>query len=107
MKRFLSVVLGCAMLFAAAPTLAANRQLTLVNATAHTMVRFYAATGVAGEDDILGDRILKPGQSVRIDIDDGSGACVYNFRAEFDDGSKLDRPRIDACEIATYRFTSN
>ncbi len=109
MKIFAAIAVAVLSSMTAAPALAANRQVTLVNATASTMVRFYAAnaSGGAWEDDILGDRILKPGQSVRIDVDDGSGACVYNFRAEFDDGSKLDRPKIDACEIATYRFGSN
>jgi len=94
--------------FATGPALAANRQVTIVNGTTNSMVRFYAANSGRsdGQEDVLGDRILKPGQSVRVDIDDGSGACVYDFRAEFDNGETLARPKIDVCEITTYRYTA-
>ena len=96
-------------LTSAAPAVAANRQVNIVNATANTMVRFYATAGgtADAQEDVLGDRILKPGQSVRIDVDDGSGACLYDFRAEFDDGSKRARRKIDVCQITTYRYTAD
>jgi hypothetical protein len=89
--------------------LAADHRVTIVNETNNTMVRFYASNSgrSSWEEDILGNRILKPGQSVRINIDDGSGACIYDFRADFDDGDKLTRNRINVCEISTYRYTAN
>jgi len=88
---------------------AADHRVTIVNETNNTMVRFYASNSgrSSWEEDILGNRTLKPGQSVRINIDDGSGACIYDFRADFDDGDKLTRNRINVCEISTYRYTAN
>jgi hypothetical protein len=88
---------------------AADHRVTIINETNSTMVRFYASNSgrSSWEEDILGNRILKPGQSVRINIDDGSGACIYDFRADFDDGDKLTRNRINVCEISTYRYTAN
>jgi hypothetical protein len=93
----------------ATPAFASDRHVTIVNATNSTMVRFYASNSgrTSWEEDILGDRVLKPGQSVRINVDDGSGACVYDFRADFDDGDKLTRSSINVCEISTYRYTAN
>ena len=103
------VALIGALLIGAAPALAANRQVNIVNATDSTMVRFYASNAGRDdwEEDVLGDRVLKPGQSVRIDIDDGSGACLFDFRADFDDGEKLTRTKINVCEISTYRYTAD
>lgn len=97
------------LLLTAIPAIAANRQVNVVNATNNTMVRFFASNsgGAAAADDVLGDTILKPGQSVRIEVDDGSGACLYDFRAEFDDGSKRSRGKVDVCQITTYRFNAD
>jgi hypothetical protein len=93
----------------AGPASAADRRVTIVNETNATMVRFYASNSgrTSWEEDILGDRMLKPGQSVRINVDDGSGACIYDFRADFEDGDKLTRKGINVCEISTYRYTAN
>jgi hypothetical protein len=88
---------------------ASDRRVTIINETNNTMVRFYASNSgrSAWEEDILGNRVLKPGQSVRINIDDGSGACIFDFRADFDDGDKLTRNRINVCEITSYRYTAD
>lgn len=93
----------------AGPAAAADRHVTIVNATNDTMVRFYASNSgrTSWEEDILGDRILKPGQSVRVNVDDGTGSCIYDFRADFEDGEKLTRTRINVCEISTYRYTAD
>lgn len=91
------------------PALASDRHVTIVNETSSTMMRFYASNSgrSSWEEDILGDRTLKPGQSVRINVDDGSGSCMYDFRADFSDGDKLTRTSINVCEISTYRYTAN
>jgi hypothetical protein len=85
---------------------AADRRVTVVNATAHTMTRLYAspAEGQPVDEDMLGDTVLKPGQSAQLSVGDGSDACVYNFKATFDDDKTRVR-RVDVCEVRTYRFT--
>jgi hypothetical protein len=40
-----------------------------------------------------------------VTVDDGSGACRYDFRAEFDNGETLRRAGINVCQIADYYFT--
>jgi len=88
---------------------AADRRLTVVNATANTMTRLYAspASGTPVDEDMLGDTILKPGQSAQLVIGGGSGdACSFNLKASFDDDSVRTR-KVDVCEVRTYRFTGN
>ena len=84
-----------------------DRHVTIKNRTGWTMLRFYASDSRKDdwEEDILGDDVLENGQNVSINIDDGSGACVYDFKAEFTNGEELTRSRINVCEISEYSYT--
>ena len=92
---------------AAAPANAQDRNVQIINETQHAIVQFYASnvSRDTWEEDILGRDVLPVGQSVNINFDDGSGACLYDFKAIFDDGEELVRSGIDVCSIGTYRYT--
>lgn len=109
MKSIGKLLIASAIVMVSSSAQADDRHVTIVNETDNTMVRFYASNAgkTSWEEDILGSRVLKPGQSVRINVDDGSGACVYDFRADFNDGDKLTRNGINVCEIGTYRYTAD
>ena len=84
-----------------------NRRVRIHTQTGWTMLRFYASDSRKSdwEEDILGDSVLNNGRSVTVNIDDGSGACVYDFRAEFTNGQVLTRMNINVCQIADYYYT--
>ena len=84
-----------------------NRRVRIHNQTGWTMLRFYASDSrkTSWEEDILGSSVLNNGRSVTINVDDGSGACVYDFRAEFTNGQSLERMNINVCQIADYYYT--
>lgn len=84
-----------------------NRRVRIHNQTGWTMLRFYASDSRKSdwEEDILGDSVLNNGRSVTVNVDDGSGACVYDFRAEFTNGQVLTRMNINVCQIADYYYT--
>lgn len=84
-----------------------NREIRIHNQTGWTMTYFYtASSGTEGwGDDLLGSATLSPGDSVVVTVDDGSGACRYDFWAEFDNGEVLRRSGINVCQIADYYFT--
>lgn len=105
--RSLLTLGAAACLAAAAPAFAEPRPVRIVNDTRHAIVRFYASTVGAGswEADLLGAYRLSPGQSVTIDLDDGSGECLYDFKAVFDDGDEVVKAGIDVCGIEAYRYT--
>jgi hypothetical protein len=92
---------------ATAPAVAEDRRVKIINGTRHTMVRFYASNSsrTTWEEDILGQRVLPAGQSVMVNIDDGTGACLFDFKAVFDDGDELTRSQINVCQISEYRYT--
>ncbi len=84
-----------------------DRHVTIKNRTGWTMLRFFASDASTDdwEEDILGDDVLENRQNVRINIDDGSGACEYDFKAEFTNGEELTRFGVNVCEVSEYTFS--
>jgi hypothetical protein len=84
-----------------------NRRVRIHNQTGWTMTHFYASDSRVDdwEEDMLGSSVLGAGSSVTMNIDDGSGACLYDFKARFTNGQELTRFRINVCEIADYYYT--
>jgi hypothetical protein len=83
-----------------------DRRVRITNTTGWTMLRFYASDSrvTSWEEDMLGRGTLASGRSITMNIDDGSGACLYDFRAEFTNGQVLTRFNINVCEISTYNY---
>jgi hypothetical protein len=107
MKYRFAVLALAGALAAASASHAEDRHVRIINETHHVMVSFYASNTAATtwEEDILGQDTLPPGQDVRINIDDGSGHCLYDFKAKFDDGTDTVKHNINVCEISSYRYT--
>lgn len=84
-----------------------NRRVRIHNNTGWTMLRFYASDSrvTSWQEDMLGRGTLATGSSVVMNIDDGSGACLYDFRAEFTNGQVLTRFNVNVCQIADYNYT--
>ena len=101
------IAIAAAVLFAGIlPATAADRRVEIINQTGFTIVEFYGSNSgtTSWEEDILGLDVLPSGSSVNIDFDDGTGACLFDFRAVFDDGEVLERTGINVCEIPTYTY---
>jgi len=84
-----------------------NRRVRIHNQTGWTIVSLYAADPERSDwrGDLLVPEVLATGDSAVIDVDNGSGACVYVVRAEFSNGERLERVGINVCRIADYYFT--
>ncbi|GGE36312.1 hypothetical protein [Actibacterium pelagium] len=108
MKRLALTALSAAItLSVAAPAQALDRKVKIINETTYDMVRFYGSN-IGREDweeDILGSDILGAGDAIIINFDDGSGYCMFDFKAVFEDGDELIRKRVNVCETGTYRYT--
>jgi hypothetical protein len=84
-----------------------NRRVRIHNNTGWTMLRFYASDSriTSWQEDMLGRGTLGAGRSIMMNIDDGSGACLYDFKAEFTNGQVLTRYNVNVCQIADYYYT--
>jgi len=108
--RILSISLAlAAMLFTFLPAGDAtaqnwNRKVVVINGT-NVVVNSFQASNIkrnTWEEDILGKSVLQPGQRVTVNIDDGTGACLFDFRAILSNGRKVELRRVDVCHITSW-----
>jgi uncharacterized protein (DUF2147 family) len=90
----------------ALPAAALDRRVTIINNTGYTIVNFFGSnTGTTSwEEDILGNDVLPSGSSVVINFNDGTGYCMFDFLAIFDDGEQLIKEGVNICEISTFTY---
>ena len=101
-----SVLLATLTLSLLAPesATAQDRRVRIVNASNITLNNFYASNTQRKnwEEDILGNSVLRPGQSATININDGSGACMFDFRAVMAYGRKVESYGMNVCQISAW-----
>jgi hypothetical protein len=81
-----------------------DRRVLIINGT-NTVVRAFNASNIkrkTWEEDMLGKRVLQPGQSFTANIDDGTGACLFDFRAVLSNGRNVEMRKVDVCRIRSW-----
>jgi hypothetical protein len=100
-----ATVAAAASLFAASGTAQASPYaFELRNVSSLYIISFHA-TNVGSDDfgpDLLGSRVIRPGRTVMIDPDDGSGRCHYDLRTELEGGQVLNRWNVNLCAMTRY-----
>lgn len=83
-----------------------NRDVSLVNGTKETIYYIYwTNVGASGwGDDKLGTGILASGQQWNVTVDDASGACRFDFKAETASGRVIERRDVNVCTVFTISF---
>ncbi|MBC2834273.1 hypothetical protein [Paragemmobacter straminiformis] len=94
-----SLALGVVSVLMAAPVAAQDAVFDVVNATGFGIVGFYGSADgdVSWEENLLGGQTLAPGASLSVNFDNGSGNCVFDLRAVFDDGDETVVQDVDVC----------
>jgi hypothetical protein len=106
-SRFVAAGLFATSVFAlSAPDIAAaaDRRVRIINNSNATLSQFYAsnANRRSWEEDILGSSVLPAGGSVMINIDDRSGACVFDFKAVLANGRTIEAYGMNVCQITSW-----
>ncbi|AWG35778.1 MULTISPECIES: hypothetical protein [Alcaligenes] len=98
------VVLGGSVLPTTAS--AADRRVKLVNKSGVTLVEFHASRSKVGdwEENIIAGQPLRSGQSMIVNVDDGTGACEYDFMGTFSDGDVVTSMENDVCVLEEFTF---
>lgn len=101
----LSLVVAAAA-FGSATATAADRRVEVLNKTGVTLVGFYASrVNVADwEENILAGQKIKSGSSIVIDVDDGTGGCMFDFKGVFSDGEEVVLEDNNVCELEQFIF---
>lgn len=83
-----------------------NRNIAIQNRTGQTIMYLYwsnvAASGWG--DDRLGSGVLANMQDWNVTVDDGSGACRFDFMARLADGRELEQRNINVCAVYVVQF---
>lgn len=87
---------------------ALDRRVRINNHSSYDIIEFYASNkdATTWQEDILGKNILPAGNSVVINIDDGTGYCIYDFRAVFEDGDEVVKYGNNVCELSDFNYTN-
>jgi hypothetical protein len=88
------------------PADALDRHMTVVNETNFAIVQLYGSNvGTRNwSGNLLGDGGLPAGASVDIDFDDGSGYCMFDLRAVFEDGDEVVKERVNVCDENRFYY---
>ena len=102
------LLLAFALLVSMSTAQAQDRRIRLINESNYTINEFHASNvnRRGWEEDILGQRILKPGQSIVINLNDGSGQCRFDFLTIMSNGAKIEKRNVDVCKLENYRITN-
>ena len=87
-----------------------NRHVKVINRASSSIRYFYASNVDRGtwEEDILGAfRVIAPDHYRIIDIDDGTGHCLYDFRAVLDDGREAITHNVNVCTEESWTVTDS
>jgi hypothetical protein len=106
-SKLATVILGGALVvLTAANAMAADRRVVIVNNTSMNMNEFYASSTRQDtwQEDIFGSKMLPAGEQVVVNIDDGSDACVFDFKAVFEGGAEGVQKEANVCELETFTF---
>lgn len=107
MNKFLVAASVSMLLLSTVGANALDRRVQINNNSSYDIVQFYASNtdSRSWEEDILGKSILPAGDSVMINIDDGTGYCKYDFLAVFEDGDEVTSTDNNVCELSQFNFT--
>lgn len=83
---------------------AVDRHVTIHNESGYTVYRFRSTNSGATQfgSDVMGTYTMPSGSSMQLNFDNGKGYCEFDFRFEFEDGSHVDRYKIDVCTVGDY-----
>ncbi len=78
-----------------------DRRIRIKNDTGKAIVSLSASSPESGwSGQVLGG--LAAGKAAMATIDDGSGACTYNFVAQLEDGSIASSPGVNVCDLSVF-----
>jgi hypothetical protein len=104
-----SLIAGLAFLGLAAtqPASADDRRIQLDNESGNIVVSFYASDvgSASWEGDILGARVLFSGHFARVNLNEGSDHCYFDFKTRFSNGSTVVRRNVNVCRLDRYTLS--
>lgn len=82
-----------------------DRRVVVINNTGTTVSYLYGSNvdRSTWEEDVLGTSVLAPGQSIRVDWDDHTCMCQFDFKAVTAEGREIIRRNVNVCTESEWR----
>lgn len=106
-EKIMRTLLAVALFFAGTVYAEAqNRWMTIVNDTGVTMTNFYASNEGSNSwgGDWLGSIVLNHNFNIEFNFDDGSGYCMWDFKANFADGDSVESLGVNVCQETSWTY---
>lgn len=80
-----------------------DRNIRITNGTNIVVVNLYISNSAskAWAEDALGNDVVQPGNSISFNVNDGSGACIFDFAFVLENGQRIERPAVNVCTTTT------
>jgi hypothetical protein len=104
----LKSMIVAASMIAAAPAFAEDLVITINNTSSLALAQFFTSPADVGdwEEDVFGDGILPPGNTVDVTIADGREQCIYDLKFVMESGQEIVGTQ-DMCEEPTFTLSDN
>ena len=83
---------------------AVDRSVTIHNESGYTVYRFRSTNSGSTKfgSDVMGSYTMPSGSAMQLNFDNKYNYCEFDFRFEFEDGSYVERYKINVCEVGDY-----
>ena len=108
MKKLAAIALCLLSLTAGRAFAEENRKVRIINRSSSPIEYFYASNvdSASWEEDILGrGRVLLPGYYIDVNIDDGTGHCLFDLKAVLANGKKAETRKVNVCRESSWTVT--
>lgn len=80
--------------------------MVIVNRSSQTITQLYASnSGQTKWGGQILDYVIPPGRTQTVNFDDGTGACIFDFKAITRQGNKVEKYRMNVCVLETWTIT--
>lgn len=101
-----SIVVACVLAGLTTPVWAddQDRRVLITNETNSEVVEFYGSrvSSQSWEEDMLKGGTLDSGEVGKFNFNDGTGACVFDFKAVLRDGRAIIAQKINVCQVSEH-----
>lgn len=81
-----------------------DRRVIITNESNYMLVEFYASRVSADdwEENMIRGTTLESGEAAMFNFDDGTGACLFDFKIVFEDDDQAVAKGVNVCKLANY-----
>lgn len=84
-----------------------DRHVRVTNSTSYNIRQLYGSlVNIHNwQENVLHDLVLRPGQTINVNWDDGRCQCAFDIKAVYSDGDTSIKSAVNVCRLRAFRFS--